>query len=72
MTRNAIRAAAALLALCGAVTTRAAAEPGPGLTREQLCSAQCSLKSFECAVAGNTPDYCTAFFAGCYTSCRLF
>lgn len=61
------------MALTGSEGARASVpDMSPGMTPEQVCAGGCALASADCVAQNNSPEYCTGFYAGCYSSCRLF
>lgn len=61
-----------LLAVAGSHAARAAEPEMDPEVAEVLCGTRCALASADCVARNNSPEYCTAFYAGCYSSCRLF
>lgn len=67
-----IRLAAAVL-LCAAALhpARARASTQPVETVNKTCVFLCSIQATDCAVQGNSPEFCSGMMAGCLFGCRI-
>lgn len=64
-------ATAALLAAAALFPAPARASTDPVEVVNKTCVFSCSVRTVDCAAAGNSPEFCSAMMAGCVFGCSI-